>query len=55
MKHHFDKLGHVLDQVVVDALMVEHNDGVNLEGLGNVLDLVVALSPDPVVSIIDNT
>ena len=66
---HLDKLGHVPDQVVVDPLVVQHDDGVHLEGLvvegmkvkskvrghlGDVLDLVVALAPDPATSVDDN-
>ena len=31
---HLDKLGHVPDQVVVNPLVVQHDDGVHLEGLG---------------------
>ena len=30
---HLDKLGHVPDQVVVNPLVVQHDDGVHLEGL----------------------
>ena len=51
----FDELGHVPHQLVVDSLLVEDKDDVDLKGLGDVLDLVVALSPDPAASVDDDS
>ena len=51
----FDEVWHVVAELVVDTLLVEDQDDVHFKRLRDVLDLVVALSPDPAASVDDDS
>ena len=55
LKQHFNEIGHITDQFIVQALLVQDNNKINFESFGGMNEQLITLAYHPTTCVDDDS